>query len=332
MNDLIGEQRAGDSESEDREPGDGTGSIVRVALVQMQCDQDLRANRVKAVKHIAQAAAAGAQVVCLQELFAGRYPCQSEDHDRFAEAEPIPGPTTEALSAAAKQHGVVVIGPLFERRAAGVYHNAAVVIDADGSQAGLYRKMHIPDDPGYYEKFYFAPGDLGFRSFETQHARVGTCICWDQWFPEAARLTALAGAEILFYPTAIGYLLDEKETYGASQLAAWKTMLTSHAIANGLFVAAPNRVGREGGIEFWGASLIVDPYGNVLAEGSPDREEIVLADCDLSLLEATRTHWPFLRDRRLDAYADLSRRWIDSPGGPAGGQPSQDTRERRSRD
>jgi len=284
---------------------------VTIALVQMSCTGEKQANVAKALDRIADAASQGAEVVCLQELFHGLYPCQSEDHARFAEAEPIPGPTSTALSEAARHHGVVIVGSIFERRAAGVYHNSAVVFDADGRQAGLYRKMHIPDDPLYYEKFYFTPGDLGFRSFATRFGRVGACVCWDQWFPEAARLTALSGADILFYPTAIGWLPDEKQEFGASQHAAWETMMRSHAIANGLFVAAPNRVGREGKLEFWGASFVSDPYGNVMARASHTAEETLIVTCALDQVEAARTHWPFLRDRRIDAYGELTKRYRD---------------------
>jgi N-carbamoylputrescine amidase len=283
-----------------------------MALVQMTCSESKPDNLAKALQQIEAAAARGAQVVCLQELFATPYPCQSEDHTRFDDAEPIPGPTTTALSEAAARHEVVVVGSLFERRAAGLYHNTAVVLDADGSLAGVYRKMHIPDDPLFYEKFYFTPGDLGFRSFATRYGRVGVCVCWDQWFPEAARLTALSGAEMLFYPTAIGWLPDEKARYGASQHAAWETMMRSHAIANGLFVAAPNRVGREGQLEFWGASFISDPNGNVLRRASHDAEELVLCECNLAQIDVVRTHWPFLRDRRIESYGDLTRRFLDS--------------------
>ncbi len=282
-----------------------------VALVQMSCVASKQANVEKALARIAEAAAAGANIVCLQELFAGLYPCQSEDHRRFDEAEPIPGPTSERLAAAAKQHGVVIVGSLFERRAPGLYHNTAVIFDADGSMAGMYRKMHIPDDPSYYEKFYFTPGDLGFRSFGTQFGAVGSCVCWDQWYPEAARLTALAGARIIFYPTAIGWLHDEKSEYGVGQHSAWETMMRSHAIANGVFVAAANRTGVEVGIEFWGASFLCDPNGNVLARAAHDAEETLLVECDFSRLDVVRTHWPFLRDRRIDAYGDLTRRYID---------------------
>jgi N-carbamoylputrescine amidase len=284
---------------------------VAVALVQMSCVESKRANVEKALARIDEAAAAGANVVCLQELFAGLYPCQSEDHRRFDEAEPIPGPTSEALAAAARRHGVVIVGSLFERRAPGLYHNTAVVFDADGRLAGIYRKMHIPDDPLYYEKFYFTPGDLGFRSFATRFGSLGACVCWDQWYPEAARLTALAGARIIFYPTAIGWLAAEKAEFGASQHSAWETMMRSHAIANGVFIAAPNRVGVEGGIEFWGGSFVADPNGNVLARASQAAEETLIVECDLARLDAVRTHWPFLRDRRIDAYSDLTRRWVD---------------------
>lgn len=284
---------------------------VTIALVQMSCTPSKEANVAKALSRIADAAEQGANIVCLQELFHGQYPCQTEDHARFAEAEAIPGPTSEALAAAAKQHEVVVVGSVFERRAAGVYHNTAVVFDAGGANLGLYRKMHIPDDPLYYEKFYFTPGDLGFRAFATRFGAVGVCICWDQWFPEAARLTALSGAEIMFYPTAIGWLAEEKEEFGASQHSAWETMMRSHAIANGLFVCAPNRVGVEGKLQFWGSSFVSDPYGNVLARASHDAEETLLVECDLSRIDVVRTHWPFLRDRRIDAYGPLTKRLLD---------------------
>jgi N-carbamoylputrescine amidase len=290
--------------------GEGPAS-VRVALVQMTCTPEKEPNVAKAIERIEHAAEAGAQIVCLQELFAGQYPCQSEDHARFAEAEPIPGPTSDRLVATAKRCKVAVVGSLFERRAPGLYHNTAVIIEPDGTMAGMYRKMHIPDDPLYYEKFYFTPGDLGFRSFETPFGRLGVCVCWDQWYPEAARLTALTGAQILFYPTAIGWHPAEKAEYGASQHSAWETMMRSHAIANGVFVAAPNRVGREGNIEFWGASFVADPNGNVLARASHDAEETLVVECQLSKIDVVRTHWPFLRDRRIDAYEDLARRWRD---------------------
>lgn len=286
-------------------------STVRVALIQMACDAHKEPNVRAAVERIGQAAAQGARVVCLQELFATPYPCQEEDHRQFDHAEPIPGPTTERLAQAAQQYGVVLVGSVFERRAAGLYHNSAVIFDADGRLAGVYRKMHIPDDPHYYEKFYFTPGDTGFRSFPTRAGRVGVCVCWDQWFPEGARLTALTGAQMLFYPTAIGWLDGEREQFGQGQWSAWETMLRSHAIANGVFVGAPNRVGKEGSIEFWGASVMVDPNGNVLARGTHDQQEIVMADCNIAQIDVARTHWPFLRDRRIDAYQGLMKRFLD---------------------
>jgi N-carbamoylputrescine amidase len=283
---------------------------INVALVQMRCGAVPRANVDKALDRIADAAEKGADVVCLQELFASQYPCQSEDHRRFDLAEPIPGPTSEELAAAARQHQVVVVASLFERRAPGLYHNSAVVLDADGQHVGIYRKMHIPDDPLYYEKFYFTPGDTGFVSFSTSKGQLGVCVCWDQWFPEAARLTALTGAQILFYPTAIGWLPEDKEPRGQQQWSAWETMMRSHAIANGVFVAAANRVGVEGQLEFWGASLVADPSGHVLARASHDRDESLVVPCRLDELDAVRTHWPFLRDRRIDAYGGLLRRYL----------------------
>jgi len=301
-------------------PDDGTSpneppGKVNVALVQTRCVESKRANVEKAVVKIREAASAGANVVCLPELFAGLYPCQREDHRQFDQAEPIPGPITDSLAQAARQHGVVVVASVFERRDAGVYHNTAVVLDADGRLVGRYRKMHVPDDPLYYEKFYFTPGDLGFRSFPTRFGRVGVCVCWDQWFPEAARVTALTGAQILFYPTAIGWIADEKGEFGTSQHAAWQTMMQSHAIANGLFVAAANRTGVEGELEFWGASFVADPNGNVLAQAGHDTEETLLVECDLGQIDVVRTHWPFLRDRRIDAYKGLLKRYLDE--GPA---------------
>ena len=299
------------SSNQQSQPQPSGPSTVVVALVQMTGQVSKAQNVEKALGRIGEAAAAGANIVCLQELFAGQYPCQTEDHARFDEAEPIPGPTSQALSEAARRHGVVVIGSLFARRAAGLYHNPAVVFDAGGSLAGMYRKMHIPDDPLYYEKFYFTPGDLGFRAFDTRFGRVGVCVCWDQWYPEAARLTALAGAQIIFYPTAIGWLPDEKDVYGASQHSAWETMMRSHAIANGVFVAAANRTGSEGKLEFWGASFLADPNGNILARATHDREETMLVECNLEQIDVVRTHWPFLRDRRIDAYGDLTKRYLD---------------------
>jgi N-carbamoylputrescine amidase len=290
--------------------------VVHVGLVQMRCGVDPARNLAAAVKHVRAAAKRGAHVICLPELFRSRYFCQAEDHDNFKLAEAIPGPSTTALGKLARELGVVVVASLFERRAAGVYHNTVAVLDAKGALAGSYRKMHIPDDPLFYEKFYFTPGDLGFRAFDVGSVRVGTLICWDQWYPEAARLTALAGAEILFYPTAIGWHPAEKPKSGVAQHAAWETIQRSHAIANGIFVAVPNRVGHEPhpggeGIEFWGQSFVVDPAGQVLARASADREEILVVPCDLGAIETARTHWPFLRDRRIDAYGDLVRRYGD---------------------
>ena len=294
--------------SETRRPHQGP---VTIALVQMRCSEAKEPNVKKALDRIAEAAAAGANIVCLQELFHNQYPCRTEDHARFSEAEPIPGPTSDALAKAAGDNQVVVIGSMFERRAPGLYHNTAVVYDADGSTAGMYRKMHIPDDPLYYEKFYFTPGDLGFKSFHTRYGKVGVCVCWDQWYPEAARLTAMTGAQMIFYPTAIGWLPNEKQEYGQSQHSAWETMMRSHAIANGVFVAAANRTGVEGELEFWGASFASDPNGNVLARAPHDKEETTLVECDLDRVDVVRTHWPFLRDRRIDAYGDLAKRYLD---------------------
>jgi N-carbamoylputrescine amidase len=284
---------------------------VQVACLQMTCTTEKAPNVEKTLQLIAQAAKQGANIVCTQELFHNQYPCQTEDHAKFGEAEPIPGPTSAALAKAAKQHGIVIVGSLFEKRAAGLYHNTAVVYNVDGSLCGMYRKMHIPDDPLYYEKFYFTPGDLGFRSFETAFGKVGVCICWDQWYPEAARLTALTGAEIIFYPTAIGWLPEEKAEYGERQYAAWQTIMRSHSIANGVFVAAPNRVGKEGALQFWGGSFVSDPNGQVMAQASHEHEAILQVECDLGLIDVIRTHWPFLRDRRIDAYSNITKRFID---------------------
>ena len=269
------------------------------------------ANLDKAVGRVAAAAKKGAQIVCLQELFRSRYFCQSENHKNFKLAESIPGPTTEALSALACEHEIVIVASVFERRSAGVYHNTAVVIDADGSIAGIYRKMHIPDDPLYYEKFYFTPGDLGFPSFQTRYAKVGALVCWDQWFPEGARLAALSGAQILFYPTAIGWIPREPRNVAQQQRAAWELIQRSHAVANGVYVASVNRVGREGKIKFWGNSFIAGPLGEIVAHAGGEGEEILLANCDLSKIEETRQSWPFLRDRRIDAYAGLLSRTLE---------------------
>jgi len=296
----------------DHGSSEGNGNRVTVGLIQMRCGPLKADNLDRTVQRIGEAAKAGARVICLQELFATTYPCQEEDHTRFDDAEPIPGPTSQRLCEAAKQHGVVIVGSIFEQRAPGLYHNTAIVCDADGQLVGRYRKMHIPDDPLYYEKFYFTPGDLGFTSFATAMGKLGVCVCWDQWFPEAARLTALTGAQIIFYPTAIGWHASEKAQFGKSQHDAWETMMRSHAIANGVFVAATNRTGTEDGIEFWGSSFLCDPNGNVLSRASHDEEAIVLAECDFDQIDVVRTHWPFLRDRRTDAYADISKRFIDS--------------------
>ncbi len=288
---------------------------VAIGLVQMSCVHDTAANLATAVERVASAAERGAQIVCLPELFRSRYFCQAEDARLFSLAEPIPGPTTDALCHSALERGVAIIGSVFERRAAGLFHNTAVVIDADGSLVGCYRNMHIPDDPLFYEKFYFTPGDLGFKSFATRFARIGVLVCWDQWFPEGARLTAMSGAEILFYPTAIGWHPHEKAEFGAAQHSAWETMQRSHAIANGVFVAAPNRVGFEpgpaAGLDFWGASFVSDPFGCVLARAPHDREEVLVVQCDLARIDEVRQNWPFFRDRRIDAYGDLTKRFRD---------------------
>lgn len=284
--------------------------------MQGRCTADPAANLKQTLVRAEQAARQGAQVICTQELFRTEYFCQSEDPAGFELAEPIPGPTTAAFQDLARQYAVVIIASIFEKRAAGLYHNSAAVIDADGALLGVYRKMHIPDDPLYYEKFYFAPGDLGFKSWQTRYATIGVLICWDQWFPEAARLTALHGAEILFYPTAIGWHPREKAEQGARQHSAWETIQRGHAIANGCYVAAVNRVGWEhpaggDGIEFWGQSFVADPSGQILSVASADQDECLIVSVELSQIERTRTHWPFLRDRRIDAYGDLTRRYLD---------------------
>ncbi|HYL29477.1 MAG TPA: carbon-nitrogen hydrolase [Gemmatimonadales bacterium] len=287
---------------------------MTLGLVQSRCTLDPAENLRKAIAGVREARARGAEIVCLEELFRSQYFCQTEDHGHFALAEPVPGPTTEVLSKLAAELGVVIIASLFERRAEGLYHNTAAIIDADGRYLGKYRKMHIPDDPQYYEKFYFTPGDLGFMAWDTKFGRIGVLVCWDQWYPEAARLTALAGAQILFYPTAIGWLPAEKAEHGAQQQAAWEAIQRSHAIANGVYVCAVNRVGHEGpaggGIEFWGGSFVADPGGRIVAKAGQG-EEVLVAACDLGKVDATRTHWPFLRDRRIDAYGDLTKRYRD---------------------
>ena len=287
----------------------------KIGLVQMSCSADPAENLAKAQSKIREAAARGAQAVCLQELFRSQYFCREENAELFNLAEPIPGESTEALGKLARELKVVIIASLFERRASGVYHNTAAILNADGAIQGLYRKMHIPDDPLYFEKYYFTPGDLGFRNFETPFGRVGVLVCWDQWYPEAARITALGGADILFYPTAIGWHPSEKAQYGAAQLDAWRTIQRSHAIANGVYVAAVNRVGYEGtpeqGLEFWGSSFVADPFGQLIAEASTDQEEILVAEFDARRAEEVRRNWPFLRDRRIDAYQPILSRWID---------------------
>ena len=292
-------------------------SKVKVGLLQMSSCPQPEDNLEKARKGVRRAAEQGVQILCLQELFRSRYFCQTEDEAFFDLAESIPGPTTEALSLLARRNQMAMVVPLFERRAAGVYHNTAVVLDADGSLLGSYRKMHIPDDPLYYEKFYFTPGDRGYPTFETRYGSIGVLVCWDQWYPEAARLVALGGAQILFYPTAIGWHPSEKHSFGGAQQDAWKTMQRSHAIANGIFVASVNRVGFEcppggEGLEFWGGSFVCDPFGAVLTEASRD-EELVVAECDWSRVEEVRRQWPFLRDRRIDSYAPIVHRLLDRP-------------------
>ena len=281
----------------------------------MSCSADPDSNLAKAVACIGDAAALGARIVCVEELFRSQYFCREENAAFFDLAEPVPGPTTERFSELARELEIVIVGSIFERRAAGVYHNTAVVFDADGSMAGMYRKMHIPDDPLYFEKYYFTPGDLGFRSFDTRYARIAPLVCWDQWYPEGARLAALAGAQVLFYPTAIGWHPSEKARYGKAQHDAWRTIQRSHAIANGVYVAAVNRVGYEGppehGLEFWGGSFVADPFGQVLAEASHDSEETLIVECDPARIEEVRRNWPFLRDRRIDAYGPILNRVID---------------------
>ncbi len=287
-----------------------------LGLIQMRCSPSPEENFASAIGWIREAAGRGANVICLPELFRSQYFCQTEDHAHFALAEAVPGPSTEALAELARELGVVIIASLFERRGPGVFHNTAGVLDADGAYLGKYRKMHIPDDPLYYEKFYFTPGDLGFRAWDTAYGKLGVCVCWDQWYPEAARLTALQGAEVLFYPTAIGWHPSERERFGAEQHDAWETVQRGHAIANGCYVAGTNRVGHETpngepGIIFWGQSFVCDPAGKVIARGSADREEVLVVEIDLARVETQRTHWPFFRDRRIDAYDGLRKRFLD---------------------
>ena len=305
----------------------GTGNasrIVKVGLTQMDCAPEFKTNLANQIKLVERAARQGAQIICTQELFGSQYFCQVEDHRFFKLAETIPGPSTDAFSKIAKKYKVVIIASLFEKRADGLYHNTAAVIDADGSLKGVYRKMHIPDDPLYYEKFYFTPGDTGFRTWDTAHGKIGVLICWDQWFPEGARLTALQGAQILFYPTAIGWHPSEKQEYGKAQHESWELIQRSHAVANGCYVCAPNRIGiekilgadgklvSEDGIQFWGQSFVAAPNGQVLQRGSIDKEEVLVVPCDLEMVEFSRTHWPFLRDRRIDAYGNLTKRFVDA--------------------
>ncbi len=289
---------------------------VTLGLLQHGCSADPKANLKKTLALTEKAAKQGAQIICTQELFRSQYFCQAEDHKYFELAEPIPGPSTEAFQKIAKKHGVVIIASLFEKRASGLYHNTAVIIDADGKLLGIYRKMHIPDDPLFYEKFYFTPGDTGFKAWDTKFGKIGVLICWDQWYPEGARLTAMQGAEILFYPTAIGWHPSEKSEYGVNQHGAWETIQRSHAVANGCFVAAVNRIGLEqpiggDGLEFWGQSFVAGTSGQILAKASTDKEEILLVPVELGKVDVTRTHWPFLRDRRIDAYENLTKRFID---------------------
>lgn len=293
-----------------------TDNKLTVGLVQNRCSEDLAANFAAAERGIREAAAKGASLVCLQELFGSVYFCQVEDHKYFDLGEPIPGPSTDRLGKLAAELRVSIIASLFERRSAGLYHNTAAIIEPDGSLLGKYRKMHIPDDPLFYEKFYFTPGDLGFLAWDIGKVKIGVCVCWDQWYPEAARLTALRGAQILFYPTAIGWHPSEKAAHGVRQHASWETIQRGHAIANGCYVVVPNRTGHEApdggdGIEFWGQSFICDPAGQIIAKAGIDEETVLVAELDLGLVETQRTHWPFLRDRRIETYGDITRRFID---------------------
>jgi len=288
-------------------------SKVKVGLVQMSCSGNMNSNMDKAIEGIREAASKGANIVCLQELFTSLYFCDVEDYENFKLAESIPGPSTDLLSAVAQETGVVIIASLFEKRAQGLYHNTTAVIDADGKYLGKYRKMHIPDDPAYFEKFYFTPGDLGYKVFETKYGKIGVLICWDQWYPEAARLTALMGAEILFYPTAIGWATIQDEATNTEQYNAWQTIQRSHAVANGVHVVSVNRVGFEqnGAMKFWGGSFIANPFGSLIVKATHDQEEVIVTELDLSKTDSYRTHWPFLRDRRIDSYGDIVKRFID---------------------
>jgi N-carbamoylputrescine amidase len=289
------------------------GQKVKIGTVQMSCTKEPSANLEKAIQKVREAAAAGAQIVCLQELFTSLYFCDVEDYENFKLAETIPGPSTDALCKVAQESGVVIIASLFEKRAQGLYHNTTAVIDADGSYLGKYRKMHIPDDPAYYEKFYFTPGDLGYKIFKTRFATIGVLICWDQWYPEAARITALMGAEILFYPTAIGWATSQDEATNTEQYNAWQTIQRSHSVANGIHVVSVNRVGLEqnGAMKFWGGSFISNPFGSILYKASHDQEEVNVLEIDLSKTDRYRTHWPFMRDRRIDSYQPITKRFID---------------------
>lgn len=286
-------------------------SNVKVGLVQMDCTADKQQNLQKAISKIREAAQKGAQIVCLQELFTSLYFCDVEDYDNFKLAEAIPGPSTDALSAVAAELGVVIIASLFEKRAQGVYHNTTAVLDADGKYLGKYRKMHIPDDPGFYEKFYFTPGDLGYKVFRTKFATIGVLICWDQWYPEAARITALMGAEILFYPTAIGWATSQNDDTNTEQYNAWQTIQRSHAVANGVHVVSVNRSGQEGELKFWGGSFVANPFGRVLYQASHTEEEVIVQELELDKSDYYRSHWPFLRDRRIDSYQPITKRLID---------------------
>jgi N-carbamoylputrescine amidase len=289
------------------------GKIVKTGLIQMTCEANKQVNVNKAVDRIREVAGKGAQIICLQELFASEYFCWEENYDNFSLSEPIPGPTTKCFQDLSAELDVVILASLFEKRARGVYHNTLAVIDADGSYLGKYRKHHIPDDPGYYEKFYFTPGDKGYPVFLTKYARIGGLICWDQWYPEAARIACLMGAEILFYPTAIGWALSQSETVNAQQFSAWQTIQRAHAIANGVFVVSVNRTGREHDMNFWGGSFITDPYGEVLFQASHENEEIHVEELNLGKIDEVRVHWPFLRDRRIDSYGPILNRYIDEP-------------------
>lgn len=284
---------------------------VKVGLVQTSCSSDLASNMTKAVAGIREAAAKGAQIVCLQELFGSLYFCDVEDHDNFKLAESIPGPSTETLAPLAKELGVVIVASLFEKRAEGLYHNTTAVLDADGTYLGKYRKMHIPDDPGYYEKFYFTPGDMGYKVFKTKFATIGVLICWDQWYPEAARITSLMGAEMLFYPTAIGWNIAQDEATNSEQYQAWQTIQRSHAVANGVPVVSVNRVGFEGEMKFWGGSFVTNAFGRVLFQADHEKETIHVQELDMDNSDRYRTHWPFLRDRRIDSYSPILKRFID---------------------